>query len=137
MVDHYQVLGLEPGANAEGVQKAFDELLVSRRARRQKTSDVHIAYAILSDANLRRAYDLARFGVAAAEKLSGTKDAAIDFAKDAIPDIDIREVFAQMGEVALKVTVVGSGAVAKTAEVAAAASRSIQVAASKRLVKES
>lgn len=137
MEDQYRVLGIEPGAHQDEVQVAFDELLAARKARRGKTSDLHVAYAVLSDPTLRRAYDFSRIGITTGDKLSKTKDAAVEFAKDAISDIDVREVLAQMREVGLKMTVIGSGAIAKAADLTATVSRAVQVAASKRLQKES
>ena len=136
MEDQYQVLGLEQGARQEEVQAAFDELLAARKARRGKTSDLHVACAVLSDPVLRRAHDLARMGISAGGKLSKTKDAALGFAADAIPDIDVAEVVAQIRELGLKLTVVGCGALAKGADVTARASRAVQSAARRRLLRE-
>ncbi|KAF0209034.1 MAG: hypothetical protein FD171_675 [Actinobacteria bacterium] len=135
MTNHFAVLGLAPGAKQEEVAAAFEKLLADRRGR--KTGDLHAALAVLSDSTLRRAHEIALFGESAGDKLSKTRDVAIDFAKDAIPDIDVREVLAQMREVGLKMTVIGSGAVAKAADLTSTVSRAIQVAASKRLRKES
>lgn len=129
MTDHYKVLCVDPGAKQEEVQIAFDELLAARRARRQKVGDVYAAMAVVGDPTLRKAYDLARFGEAAGDKLVGVRTAAVEV----IQEIDIRELLAQTREVALKVTVVGSGAVAKAAEFTAKASRGVQLVASRRL----
>lgn len=137
MTDYYSLLSVDPGAKQEEMQAAFDELLATRRARRQKTSDLHAAFAVIGEPTMRRAYDMARFGTATSERLVHAKAVTIDFAKDAIPEIDIREVLSQTKEVALKVTVLGSGAIAKAAEVTATVSRAVQLAASKQLTRES
>jgi len=136
MTDHYEVLGVEQNARQEEIQVAFDELLASRRSRRQKTSDLHAAIAIIGDPTMRKAYDLSRFGIATSDRLVHAKAVTIGFAKDAIPDVDVREVAAQAREVLLKVTVLGSGAIAKVADVTGSLSRAIQVAASKQLEKK-
>ncbi|MDZ4180086.1 MAG: hypothetical protein U1E29_12780 [Coriobacteriia bacterium] len=131
MTNHFEVLGLAPGAKQEEVSTAFEELLANRRARRQKTGDLHAAIAVLSDPTLRRAHEIALFGDAAGDKLVVVKNAAVEV----IQEIDIRELLAQVREVALKVTVVGSGAVAKVAESQARGSRALQRAAARRLAR--
>ena len=137
MTDHYNVLKLDRGASQSEVQSAFDELLAARRARRQKTSDLHAAMAVLGDPAVRRGYDLSLLREAAGERIVHAGAVTIEFAKDAVPDIDVREVLAQTKEVALKMTVLGSGAIAKAAEFTASASRAVQVAASRQLQEKS
>ncbi len=132
MTNHFEVLGLTPGAKQEEVSAAFEKLLADRRARRRKTGDLHAALAVLSDPTLRRAHEIALFGESASEKLVGAGTAAVE----AIQEIDVRELLAQSREVALKVTVVGCGAVAKVAEFTAKTSRSVQVVASRQLEKK-
>ncbi len=131
MTNHFEVLGLAPGARQEEVVAAFDELLADRRARRRRTGDLHAALAILSDPTLRKAHELALLGDAAGDKLVGAKNAAVE----AIQEIDLRELASQTREVALKVTVIGSGALASAAELTARGSRAVQRAASHRLTK--
>lgn len=129
MQDHYLVIGVEPKATPEEIESAFQSALETRRAKRQRTSDVHVAHAVLSDAALRRAYDAARIGVALAEKVNDVKATTIHAASqasDMIPDVDLKEVAAEARQVGLKVTVVAAGAIAKGAEVTAAMSRRIQ-----------
>lgn len=137
MVDHYVVLGVSPQAKQEEVQAAFDELLVVRKARRQKTSDLHAAMAVLGEPTLRRAYDLARIGQSTKGKLVHATVVTSEFARDNIPEIDIRELLSQTREVALKLTVVGSGTLARVAEFTAKTSRTVQLVASRRLDIES
>jgi hypothetical protein len=69
MTDHYAVLGVDRVSSQEDVAAAFERLLAARKTHRQKTSDLHVAYAILADAGLRRAYDLACFGAAASDRI--------------------------------------------------------------------
>lgn len=131
MVDHFKVLGLTPLARKEEVSAAFEELLADRRARRRKTGDLYASLAVLSDPTLRRAHEIALFGESAGDKLAVVGNAAVEV----IQEIDIRELLAQTREVALKVTVVGSGAVARVAEFTAKASRGVQAVASRQLEK--
>ena len=133
VTDHYQVLGVEPGAGQEEVQAAFDEALAARRARRQKTSDVHVAYAVLGDPALRRAYDLARVGEAASGKLVHAKAVTIEFAKEAIPEVDLNEVRRHTWQSVLRATVFVTGVTAKASEVTGALSRQVQQEAAKRI----
>lgn len=135
MTDHYEQLGVLSGAKTEEIEAAFQQLLVTRRAKRQRTSDLHVAHAVLSDRSLRRAYDLARFGIATSDRFIHTKAVTVKFAKDHIPDIDVLELMAQAREVALKAAILGSGAVARTAEMTSTVSRAVQLAASRRLSK--
>lgn len=131
MTDHYEVLGVKPNAKADEIEAAFESVRAARRAKRQKVSDVHIAHAVLSDEALRRAYDAARLGFAA-------KGAVVEVAtrvKDAVPEIDVREVASEGLQVALKATVLVTGLTAKAADVTASAARkaqSVAVAALKR-----
>src|SRR5271155_603057 len=54
--DHYAVLGIEPKADAEIIQRAFKELKANT-VDPEKLEAVHIAYEVLSDVSLRRAFD--------------------------------------------------------------------------------
>jgi hypothetical protein len=54
--DHYAVLGIEPKADAEIIQRAFHELK-AKTVDPEKLEAVHIAYEVLSDVALRRAFD--------------------------------------------------------------------------------
>lgn len=136
MVDHYQVLGVEPGTNEEGVRKAFEELLLARKARRQKTSDIHVAYAVLSDETLRRAYDLARFGVAVGVRIAETKASAVHVAEqigDLVPDVDLREVADQAWQTTLEAAVLSAGVTAHVGDAVASVARRIQVEAARHI----
>jgi len=137
MTDHYGVLGLEPGAKQDEIETAFKEQLEVRRASHRGTSDLHAAFAVVGDRALRKTYDATRFGIATTDRLVHAKAVTLDFARDSIPEIDVQELCSQAKEVVLKVTVLGSGALAKAAETAASVSRAVQVAASRRLERES
>lgn len=129
MTDPYLVLGIDPRARQEEVQAAFEEVLAARKARRSKTSDVHAAYAVLGDVNLRRTYDLARLGRATGERLSDAKDAALEV----LPDVNWGEVAQSAVQLGLKSTVLVSGAMAKVADVVGSLSRRVQIEAAKRI----
>ncbi len=134
--NHYEVLGLEQGAGQEEIEAAFQELLVVRRSRRSKTSDLHAAHAVLSDTNLRRAYDLALLGTAATEKLAKAKDVAVemvDHARESMPDIDLQAVAHDAWQTTLKAVVLVSGFAAKVADVTCTASRKLQGEAAKQI----
>ena len=132
MTNHYEVLGLKVGATSEQVNAAFDEVLSARQTKRQKTSDVHVAHAVLTDESLRRTYDLTLRGTLAGERLVEAKDNAIEMAKDAIPDwTEVRENVVQ---VTLQTTVLVSGFAAKMSDATGALSRRVQSAAANRLV---
>lgn len=133
MTNHYEVLGVEPGTKQEEVQAAFDQALSVRRARRQKTSDLYSAFAVIGDPTLRRAYDLARFGEAAGDKIVLAKTATIEFAKEAIPEVDLNEVRRHAWQTLLRTTVLVTGVTAKASEVTGAVSRQIQQEAAKRI----
>lgn len=136
MTDHYQVLSVEPKASGIEIQAAFEREIASRRSRRQKASDVHVAYAVLSDDTLRRAYDLARFGVAVGVKMAETKASAVHVAEqvgDLVPDVDFREVADQAWQTALKATVLSAGVTANTGDVVARVARRIQIEAARRI----
>lgn len=137
MTDFYGTLGLEPGARHEEIKAAFEEMLEARRSRRQRTSDLHAAFAVVGDPTLRKAYDLARFGVETSERITEAKMAAVGFAQDVVADIDIRELAQQAREVVLKSIVLTSGVTARAAELMARVSRTVQVAASRQLRTES
>jgi DnaJ-class molecular chaperone len=134
MTDHYQVLGVEQGARQEEIAAAYQDLLAARRAKRQKTSDVVAAFAIVGDPTMRKAYDLAKFGVATSERIVEAKVTAVGFARDVVAEIDVQDLAHQAGQVVLKTLVLTSGATARVAEVTAHVSRAVQVAASRRLM---
>jgi curved DNA-binding protein CbpA len=133
MTNHYSVLGLEVGATREQVDAAFDEVLAARRAKRQKTSDVHVAHAVLSDDGFRGTYDLALRGAAAGERLSGAKDAVVEAVVDAIPDIQWSEVRKNAVQAALQTTVLVAGFTARASDLTASVSRRVQSAAARKL----
>lgn len=112
---------------------AFDQVIAARRAKRQKTSDVHVAHAVLSDEGLRRTYDLALRGVAAGERIVGAKDAVVEVVSEAIPDVDWAEVRRSTIKATLQTTVLVAGLAAKASDVTGSVSRRIQSAAAKRL----
>lgn len=134
--DYYEVLGIERGTNEAEIRAAFEAEIVSRRSRRQKSSDVHVAYAVLSDDTLRHAYDLARFGIAVSNKLAETKASAVQVAEqvgDLVPDVDFREVADQAWQTALKATVLSAGVTANIGDVVASVARRIQIEAARRI----
>jgi DnaJ-class molecular chaperone len=133
MTDHYAVLGVDRVSSQEDVAAAFERLLAARKAHRQKTSDLHVAYAILADAGLRRAYDLACFGAAASDRIVEARTSIVGYAQDVVADIDVQDLARQAGQVALKALVLTSGATARAAELTARVSRAVQVAASRGL----
>lgn len=135
MQDHYQVLSVDPKASSEEVKAAFDQALASRRARRQKTSDVHVALAVLGDPTLRRAYDLARAGEAVTDKLVYAKAVTIDAARDSIPDVHWGEVRRHAWQTLLRTTVLVTGATARAADVTGSVSRGLQHQAAKRITR--
>jgi len=129
MTDHYKSLGLEPGAKQDEIQAAFEKELASRKARRQRTSDLHAAHAVLADPALRRAYDAVRIGHEAGARLVQAKDSAIDFAKDVAPDVDWAEVGRSAWQTGLKATVLVAGVTAKLSDGTGRVSRRLQAAA--------
>ena len=136
-IDYYEVLQVEQGASMEEVDVAFQALLAERRSRRQKQSDLHASYAVLSDPTLRRAYDLSQMGRATSERLAEVKESAIEIAKDAVPAIEWSEVGRAAWQTSLKATVLVTGTTAKVSDVAGSISRRLQSAAAKRISIES
>lgn len=139
MHDYYEILGLESKASAEEIETAFRSTLETRQAKRQRTSDVHVAHAVLSDSALRHAYDAARIGVALVEKVNDVRTTTMQAASQAselIPDIDFKEVASQAWQTTLKATVLTAGVAARAGEVASVLSRRLQVAAAKQLAPE-
>lgn len=136
MQDHYEALGVDPKSTTEVIEAAFAEALAARRARRAKTSDLHVALAVLTDPPLRRAYDAARLGVAATDKMVLVKDKAIEVAgqvRELVPEVDAKELASEAWHLTLRSTVFASGLSAKVADAAGAASRRVQVAAAQAL----
>lgn len=54
--DHYFVLGIDPKADSEMIRRAFDEVK-AKTADSERLEAAHIAYEVLSDVSLRRAFD--------------------------------------------------------------------------------
>jgi hypothetical protein len=133
MIDQYSVLKLERGAKQEEVQLAFDELLAARRAKRQRTSDLHAAITVLGDPTLRKAHDLALLGEATNDKLVRAKVATIEFARENIPDVDLKEVSRHAWQTFLRTTVLVTGMTARVSEVTGSVSRQLQHEAAKRI----
>lgn len=133
MTDHYSVLSLSPDSSREEVTAAFEEVLAARKAKRARTSDVHAAYAVLGEPALRHVYDMARFGRATSEKVTQTKEQAIELAKEALPDIDWAEVRQNAWQTTLKATVLLAGATARAADFTGVASRRLQAEAARRI----
>lgn len=136
-MNYYETLGIEPGAKQDQIQAAFDEQLAVRKARRGRTSDLHAAFAVLADPTLRKAYDLARLGSAAGEKLVGAKDGVARVASHlgaAVSEIDIQEVAHDAWRTTLKAVVVTSVVTEKVAEATARVSRKVRVAAKDALM---
>lgn len=134
--DHYEVLGIDRHASSEEITAAFDLAIEARRAKRQRTADLHAAYAVLSEPTLRSAYDLARFGASAARIAKKVADKATEVAsqtKDAIPEVDFEEVARDAWRTTLKSVVLVSGATARVADATGALSRRLQTAAAQRL----
>ena len=77
--DHYEVLGIEPKSNSEMIQRAYTVLAQKYHPKNPDTGDeekfkaVNLAYEVLSDPMLRRAFDGMRAGGAEEEaiKFSG------------------------------------------------------------------
>jgi curved DNA-binding protein CbpA len=134
MTDHYEVLGVERTASDLEIQAAFDERLTAAKAKRRRTSDLHAAIAVLGDPTLRKAFDLARLGEAAGSKLVHAKAVTLEFARENVPDVDLREVRRHGWQTVLRGTVVATGVTARVADFAGSVSRSIQREASKRIV---
>lgn len=133
MQDPYEVLGVEPKARQEEIEAAFQELVETRKASRRSTADLHAAYAVLSDATLRKAWDFAEFGRATSVKVAQTKEQAIELAKDAIPEIDWAEVGQNAWQTSLKLTVLVSGVAARVADATGHGARRLQVLAASRI----
>ncbi|PKQ16723.1 MAG: hypothetical protein CVT67_02835 [Actinobacteria bacterium HGW-Actinobacteria-7] len=57
------------------------------------------------------------------------KAVTLDFARDNIPEVDIREMASEAWQLTLKATVLGTGWTAKVAETTAVVSRRVQAAA--------
>lgn len=133
MTDHYEVLGVEPTASGVEIQAAFDELLTARRAKRRRTSDLHAAIAVLGDPTLRRAFDLARLGEAAGSKLVHAKAVTLEFARENVPDVDLREVQRHAWQTFLRTAVLVTGVSARVSDVTGSVSRRLQVEAAKRI----
>lgn len=135
MSDYYEILGIEKDAQTEEIPAAFEALLTSRRAKRQRTSDLHAALAVLADPILRTAYDAVLAGKTSAG-VGGPKGAVGEAAllvRDVISEIDVEEVARQAWQLTLKTVVVVSGTTAKAADVTGTFARTVQVAAAKRL----
>ena len=138
MADYYEILGVEHDALTDEIPTAFEALLASRRARRQKTSDLHAAFAVLADPALRAAYDAIVSGEGV-PSCGATPKAMIGEAallvRDAVADIDLGEVAAQALDLTLKTIVVVSGTTAKIADVTGLVSRRVQAAAAGRIIR--
>ena len=61
--DHYFVLGIDPKADVDIIRRAFEEMKARYEPANAATADpakleaVHVAFEVLSDLNLRRAFD--------------------------------------------------------------------------------
>lgn len=128
-VNHYEVLGVEPGAKAEEIEAAFERQVAARKEKRQRTADVYAAYAVLSEPALKAMYDMTRLSRATNERLAVAKDVVTD----ALPDVDWSEVRQQAWQTSLKVAVLVSGLTAKAADTAGQVSRRVQRAAASRI----
>jgi len=133
MANHFEVLGIEPTAKQEEIIAAFDELLAARRAKRQKTSDLQQAIAVVGDPVLRKAYTAMLVTGSAGDKLVHAKAVTIEFAKEAMPEVDLNEVRRHAWQTLLRTTVLVTGMTAKASEVTSAVSRQIQQEAAKRI----
>jgi curved DNA-binding protein len=79
--DHYHVLGVEPGADSETIQKAYSKLAARFHPNNKDTGDpekfkaVNQAYEVLADPGARQAFDELRGGPKqeAAPKFSGAQ----------------------------------------------------------------
>lgn len=132
-IDHYRTLGVDHDASADEIEAAYESVLASRKARRQKNGDVHQAIAVLGDPTLRRAYDLKRHGAAVSDRLVSVKDAAMGTVADVVAEVDVAELARQARDVGLKSVVLISGVSARAAELTMIMSRKVQVAASRQL----
>ena len=125
----YEVLGVDSRARQEEVEAAFHDVVEARRASRKSTSDVHVAFAVIGDPSLRKAYDMVQLGRLTNEKLGIAKDTVVE----ALPEVDWAEVLREAQQVTLKATVLISGIAARAADATARVSRRVQVAAAKRI----
>lgn len=96
--DYYEVLGLSRGASQDELKQAYRRLARQYHPDVNKASDseerfkeINEAYAVLSDADKRAAYD--RFGHAGVRGAAGAADFSVDFGNMA----DIFEEFFGMG----------------------------------------
>lgn len=133
MTDHYDVLGVSSSASQEEIRSALEACLADRRARRRSASDLHAAAAVIGDPTLRRAYDLARIGEAAGNRLVHARAVTVEFAKDAMPEVDLNEVRRHAWQTLLRATVLATGVVAKVSEVTGPVARHVQQEAAMRI----
>ena len=100
-LDYYKVLGVEPGAESETIKAAYRDLAFTYHPDRnrenpaaaEKMKQVNEAYAVLSDAQKRRAYDALRnqYGSAAHDHF---RKSYTD--QDIFTGSDIHQIFEEM-----------------------------------------
>ncbi len=134
MANHFDVLGISPTAKQEEIQVAFDQLLAARRAKRQRTGDLYQAISVVGDPVLRKAYTAVLLTESAGDKLVHARAVTLEFARDNLPDVDLKEVSRHAWQTFLRTTVLVTGATAKASEVTGAVSRRVQQEAARRIV---
>jgi len=132
MTDHYQTLGVDRKAEQHEIATAAEELLAVRKAKRQRTADVHAALAVLGDPSMRKAYDLVVTGKIVGEKAG----VVIEQVRDAVPDVDLRQLSCEAKQLSLKVIVLLSRMAGRTAESVCSISRWTETAACAALKKQ-
>jgi|GEM_PF-5244913 len=125
----YEVLGVDRRAHQEELEAAFHEAVEARRASRKSASDLHAAYAVLSEPALRKAYDVVQLGHATSDRLTAAKDVMVE----ALPDVNWVEVRREAKQTALKAAVLISGATVKVANATARVFSRVQIEAAKRI----
>lgn len=72
--DHYEVLGLDPKADAEAIRQAYERLAKEHEGDKDKAEAVSLAFEVLSDPELRRDFNkLKGINTESAPKFSGVR----------------------------------------------------------------
>lgn len=138
--NHYEALGLAPGANGAEVRSAFDEMLAARRAKRQRTSELHAAIAVLGDPVLRAAYDASLMGRGAFAKAAGLSDevaTAVGDMKTRAGEVDYAALGGQVWQLTLRVVVLASDSTVAVASLTSRVSKRVGDVARSRITRDS
>lgn len=133
MANHFDVLGISPTAKQEEIQVAFDQLLATRRAKRQKTSDLYQAISVVGDPVLRKAYTAVLLTESAGDKIVRARRVTLEFARENTPDVDLKEVSRHAWQTFLRTAVLVTRVTARVSEVTGSVSRQLQHEAAKRI----